>query len=242
MTEVPERYLGATGRITAGPAEELVSAGYERELADNELLAAGMGLADLAHVLSLGANGVIAPDQERTLLVALRELDERDPASLADARYGDLYNLRERWLEERIGSAGGWLAAGRPRREAGRIAFRVGLRSLVLDLEEAVARFVGALVEQAARHRATLMPDFTYLQVAQPTTVGHWMLSCAAPALRDAERLRADFSWVNASTAGAGGVNGSRVPVDRERLARELGFTSVITHTRDAMGQAEGLV
>jgi argininosuccinate lyase len=242
VSELPEGYLGATGRIGSGPAPELVAAGYERELADSELLAAGMDLADIAHVLSLGEHGVVPADQELVLLAALLDLRERDPATLADARYGDLYNLRERWLEQRIGGAGGWLAAGRPRREAGRIAFRIGLRALVLDLEEAVARLAAALVEQAARHVATLMPDFTYLQVAQPTTAGHWLLSFAAPALRDGERLRRDFAWVNASPAGAGGVNGSRVPVDRPRLARDLGFDAVITHTRDALWQADGLV
>ncbi len=238
----PEGYLGATGRIASGPAPELVAAGYERELADNDLLAAGMGLADLAHVLALGEHGVIAPDQERALLAALLELEERDPTTLADARYGDLYNLRERWLEQQIGGAGGWLAAGRPRRESGRIAFRIGLRARVLDLEQAVARFAAALVHQADRHKATLMPDFTYLQVAQPTTAGHWLLSFAAPALRDGERLRRDFAWVNGSPAGAGGVNGSRVPADRERLADDLGFDGVIAHTRDAMWQTDGLV
>jgi argininosuccinate lyase len=242
VSELPEGYLGATGRIGAGPAPELVAAGYERELADTELLAAGMGMADIAHILSLGEHGVVPAEQEQILLAALLDLRERDPATLADARYGDLYNLRERWLEQRIGGAGGWLAAGRPRREAGRIAFRIGLRALVLDLEEAVARFAAALVEQAARHVATLMPDLTYLQVAQPTTAGHWLLSFAAPALRDGERLRRDFAWVNASPAGAGGVNGSRVPVDRPRLARDLGFDAVITHTRDALWQADGLV
>src|SRR5205085_10727978 len=52
VTEPPEGYLGATGRIAAGPAPELVAAGYQRELADNDLLAAGMGLSDIAHVLS----------------------------------------------------------------------------------------------------------------------------------------------------------------------------------------------
>ena len=242
MTGVPEGYLGATGRIDAGPSPELVAAGYERELADNDLLSAGMGLADLAHVLSLGEHGVIPADQERALLAALLDLDERDPATLADARYGDLYNLRERWLEQRIGGAGGWLAAGRPRRETGRTAFRIGLRTLVLELEAAVARLAAALIEQADRRRATLMPDLTYLQVSQPTTVGHWLLSFAAPALRDGDRLRGDFAWVNSSPAGAGGVNGSRVPADRERLARDLGFDAVITHTRDAMWQADGLV
>ena len=93
----------------------------------------------------------------------------------------------------------------------------------------------------AARERDTLMPDYTYLQVAQPTTAGHWLLSFAYPALRDVERLRADFAWTNRSPAGAGGVNGSRFPVDRARLAALLGFSEPVTHTRDAMWQTDGL-
>jgi len=111
----------------------------------------------------------------------------------------------------------------------------------VLDLTAAVVRFAAALVELAARERATLMPDYTYLQVAQPTTVGHWVLSFAYPALRDAGRLRLDYAWVNRSPGGAGGVNGSRFPLERERIAALLGFAAPVTHTRDAMWQTDGL-
>ena len=85
------------------------------------------------------------------------------------------------------------------------------------------------------------MPDYTYLQAAQPTTAGHWALSFAYPALRDVERLRGDFEWVNGSPAGTGGVNGSRFALDRERLAELLGFTRPIEHTRDANWQTDGL-
>ncbi len=84
------------------------------------------------------------------------------------------------------------------------------------------------------------MPDYTYLQAAQPTTAGHWLLSFAYPALRDLERVQRDFASANRSPAGAGGVNGSRFPLDRERLAQLLGFGEPITHTRDAMWQADG--
>ena len=85
------------------------------------------------------------------------------------------------------------------------------------------------------------MPDYTYLQAAQPTTAGHWLLSFAYPALRDAERAaRPTSRAVNRSPAGAGGVNGSRFPLDRERLAALLGFDGPIEHTRDAMWQTDG--
>jgi argininosuccinate lyase len=232
----PPGYLGAGGPLRRGPAPELVEAGYALELADAPLLSRGLGLADLAHVIALDA---IPDGDRRALLAALVGL--LDAEIEVDPRYGDLVNVRERALQQRVGSAAGWLNAGRPRREAGRIAFRIALRSRVLDLAAAVARFAAALTEAAARERATLMPDYTYLQAAQPTTAGHWLLSFAYPALRDLVRLRGDFSWVNRSPAGAGGVNGSRFMLDRNRLAALLGFAEPIDHARDANWQTDGL-
>jgi argininosuccinate lyase len=235
VSEPPEGYLGAGGPIGSGPAPELVEAGYELELADAPLLARGFGLADLAHAIALEA---IPGEDRRALVGALVELLDQEIE--IDSRYGDLANVRERELERRAGAAAGWLNAGRTRREAGRIAFRIALRSRVLDLAEAVTRLAAALTETAARERDTPMPDYTYLQAAQPTTAGHWLLSFAYPALRDAERLRGDFEWVNRSPAGTGGVNGSRFALDRERLAELLGFSRPIEHTRDANWQTDG--
>src|SRR5688572_8124657 len=155
----PPGYLGAGGPIRRGPAPELVEAGYSLELADAPLLSRGLGLADLAHVVALDA---IPEADRRELLTALVELLDEDLE--VDARYGDLVNVRERALEQRVGSAAGWLNAGRSRREAGRVAFRIALRSRVLDLAAAVARFAAALTDAAARERDTPMPDYTYLQ------------------------------------------------------------------------------
>jgi len=232
----PPGYLGAGGPIRRGPAPELVEAGYGLELADAPLLSRGLGLADVAHVLALDA---IPDGDRRELLAAL--VDLLDDEIEVDPRYGDLANVRERELERRVGTASGWLNAGRPRREAGRIAFRIALRTRVLDLAAAVARFAAALTDAAARERDTPMPDYTYLRAAQPTTAGHWLLSFAHPALRDLERLRGDFAWVNRSPAGAGGVNGSRFALDRRRLSDLLGFAAPIEHTRDAGWQTDGL-
>jgi argininosuccinate lyase len=229
----PPGYLGSEARLTLGPAPELVAAGYELELADAPLLERGLTLADIAHVVALPT---IPDDHRRQLLGALAHVD----VSGIDHRYGDLVNLRERALQQRIGDAAGWLNAGRPRREAGRIAFRIALRTRLLDLGQAISRFADALTERAAQERDTLMPDYTYLQAAQPTTAGHWLLSFAYPALRDLDRTLQDFAGANRSPAGAGGVNGSRFPLDRERLAQLLGFSGPITHTRDAMWQADG--
>jgi argininosuccinate lyase len=241
VSEPPEGYLGAEARIGSGPAPELVEAGYGLELADAPLLQRGLGLADLAHAMVLAEGGAIPADDLRPLLRGLLELLGEDDLEPGHEAYGDAANVRERLLEQRIGAAAGWLNAGRPRREAGRIAFRLALRPRILDLVDAVARYAAGLVALAARERDTPFPDYTYAQVAQPTTAGHWSLSFAYPALRDLERLRGDFAWVNRSPGGAGGVNGSLFPLDRERVATLLGFSGPVTHTRDAMWQTDGL-
>ena len=242
MSEAPPPgYLGADARIRTGPSPEMVRAGYELELADADILHHGLGLADIAHVIALAEHEVIDRDEAAALLSALLELDRMQSSELEiDSRYGDLVNVREHWLLDRVGPAAGWLSAGRPRREAGRIAFRLALREQLLDLAEGALRFGSALHAFAERERATLMPDYTYVVAAQPTTAGHWALSLVAPVIRDLQRLRADLVFVDASPAGTGGVNGSRLPVDRARLAALLGFAGQIANTRDAMWQTDG--
>ena len=97
-------------------------------------------------------------------------------------------------------------------------------------------------LERGREHRATLFADHTYLQPAQPSTVGHYLTSFAYPVLRDGERLLGVVAWLNGSPCGAGAVNGSRLVADREGTAAALGFDHVIVNTRDAMWQVDGLI
>src|SRR5436190_21340356 len=83
------------------------------------------------------------------------------------------------------------------------------------------------------------MADYTYLQPAQSTTFGHYLLGFAYPLLRDLERLQALFNRTNQSPAGCGSVNGSRLPQNRNRLAELLGFDGLAQHARDAMWQPD---
>ena len=158
-----------------------------------------------------------------------------------DPAYGEVYNCRERRFAAAIGRDAGWLHAGRPRREAVRIALRLRVRRDVADLVEAAAGFVAAVAQVADAHAETLMVDQTYLQHAQPSTFGHFLLGSAYPVLRTIDRLTAGLDGINRSPAGAGGVNGSPLVGDRERTAALLGFDGVIEHTRDAMWQSDGL-
>ncbi len=226
-----------------GPATELIESGFALENADAPILHAGLNLADLAHVLDLRSRDVIPEQPARRLLGVVLGAVETPAAEFPyDPSYGEPYNSRERAFVAQIGDDAGWLHAGRPRREAVRIALRLHLRRQLVDLIEASAHLAGTTAALAHAHSRTWMPDQTYLQHAQPSTFGHYVLSFAYPLLRECDRLLEAFDWTNSSPGGAGCVNGSRLLGDRAPVARLLGFDHVIEHTRDAMWQTDGLV
>jgi argininosuccinate lyase len=231
------------GPSAEAPAPELVASGFALEIADAPLLHHGLNLADIAHVVDLRMRGVVPDGAARRLLgVLLDALQTPAEEFPYDPSYGEPYNSRERHFVSRLGDDAGWLHAGRPRREAARLALRIQLRTQLLDLLDASVELVERLAGLAERHRETLMPDQTYLQQAQPSTFGHYALSFGYPALRDGKRLLDGLAWINSSPGGAGCVNGSRLLDDRGPIADLLGFGSVIEHTRDAMWQVDGLI
>ena len=238
----PTGYLGREARITSGPAPELVEAGYALETADAPLLHRGLTLADLAHTVALREAGVLPAREAAILLGELLALLVVPAESFPyDPVYGDAYNSRERELQRRLGDTAGWLHTGRARREAGRVAFRLALRSLLLDLHAAVGDLVATLAGRSAEHATTIWADTTYLQPAQPSTFGHYLGAFGEEAIRHLDRLEAAYAWADTSPAGVGGVGGPRVPLDRPRLAELLGFSTVGAHTRDAMWATDGL-
>lgn len=237
-------YLGSGGRLDGGPAHELVAAGYRYEAAAGPRLAGGLSASDLAHVIALAEADAIPRDQAQALLTALLALDEIPGDEFPfDPALGDAFNSREHELKERAGTAAaGWLSAGRPRREAFRVGLRLVARDGARDLHDACVDLADALVRLADRHATDLAADYTYLQPAQPTRLGHLVLAYAYPVLRDAERLRSIHADLDLSVAGAGGSAGSRWPLDRARLAELLGLSGVVPHVRDAMWQWDPFV
>src|SRR6266545_1190138 len=239
VTETEE--LGRGGRLRGGAAGELVAAAYAAESAHGPRLAHGLSLADLAHVVALIEGGDLAGEDAKSLLRGLLELHAIPGDEFPwDPSLGDAFNAREAELERRVGrSAAGWLSAGRPRREAFRVALRFTARAGARELHEALVDQAAALARHARATRAALATDYTYLQPAQPTTVGHLLLAYAYPALRDAERGRGSHAALGASVAGAGGSAGSRWSLDRARLAELLGCDGLIDHAKDAAWQAD---
>ena len=242
MREPPEGYLGAEGPLPAGPSPALVEAGYRLEIADARFMHRGLGLADLAHILELREAGAVPEEAARALcreaLVFLETPVEDFPY---DPLYGDAYNSRERELERRLGPAAGWLPAGRTRREAGRIAVRLALRERLLGLHGAAADLAMTLAGRGRELAEVAWNDVTYLQPAQPSSFGFYLAGFGEGAVRDLERIRACYRLADRSPAGSGGVGGTVIPLDRERLSARLGFDGPTDHIRDGMWSADVL-
>ena len=228
--------LGAGDRLASGPDDALAKAAFAAELEAAPYLHADMSRADIAHTLSLADAGVVDVATARHLISALRRLGRRPAADLVwDPRVGDIYNNRDVILRDVIGEIADHLATGRARRESTTVAWILTTRRGVHRLTTAAVHLVESLLALADTHVATLMPDFTYLQHAQPTTLAHYLHSFLAPLARDLNRLLAVAESLDASPAGSGSVNGSRFPLDRDLQAALLGFSTLRRHTRDAM-------
>jgi argininosuccinate lyase len=241
-TPPPAGYLGTSARITRGPAPELVEAGYALEVGDAPVLHRSLTLADLAHLAELAECGALTRKEAAPLAAVLVSLLDVPASEFPyDPVYGDAYNSRERELERELGPVAGWLHLGRTRREAGRIAFRLALRDRLLSLHSSLTAFTRAIADQAARHSGTLWAETTYLQPAQPSTFGHYLGAFGEQATRHLDRIEVAYARADVCPAGAGGVGGTRLPLDRARLARSLGFRTAGAHTRDAMWSTDVL-
>lgn len=238
IEENEQAALETGNRLKSAPADSLVASAFTNELKQQAGLFSAMGLVDLAYTIT-GINTGILPAREGGELVAkLLELHSQPDSFTPRPEAGDLYTNREAWLRQETETVG-WLGAGRARREATTTAFLVLLRRQLLVLLASLSRFGQALQQRAVAHKQAYMPDYTYLQAAQPTTFGHYITGFLFPVLRDCERLEQLYRRVNSSPMGCGSTTGSRLAVDRRQMADLLGFDAVTVHTRDAMWQPD---
>jgi argininosuccinate lyase len=195
----------------------------------------------LAHARMLGACRVISKRDvaaiERGLGRVRREIEAgRFKWSLDDE---DVHLNIERRLTALVGDAGKRLHTGRSRNDQVATDLRMWLRAEIDAIDALVAALIGALLSQAERHAALVMPGYTHLQVAQPVTFGHHLLAYVAMLERDRERLADCRGRANRLPLGAAALAGTTFPIDRERVARELGFEGLSENSLDAVSDRD---
>ena len=195
----------------------------------------------LAHAEMLAAVGVISEEDriaiESGMARILKEIEADTFQWSLDLE--DVHLNIEKRLVELIGDAGKRLHTGRSRNDQVATDIRLWLRNEIDICLGLLAKLRKALAELALDHADTIMPGFTHLQVAQPVTFGHHLLAYAEMFGRDAERLADCRRRVNRLPLGAAALAGTSFPIDRERVARTLGFDSVCRNSLDAVSDRD---
>jgi len=151
----------------------------------------------------------------------------------------DIHTAVERRLSELIGTAAGKLHTGRSRNDQVATDFRLWMLQAIPDLLSAFRLLQTALVEQTELAGETLMPGYTHLQRAQPILLGHWWLSHYWALKRDVERLQDLTNRVSVLPLGSGALAGAPFSVDRDALAKSLGFAEVSQNSLDAVSDRD---
>jgi len=221
MSELVKRYTASVGFD-----QRLWRADIDGSLAHAEMLAAqqlisAQDLADIRRGLATIAEEIEARRFEWKL-----ELE-------------DVHLNIEARLTQLVGDAGKRLHTGRSRNDQVATDIRLWLRGEIDAIASVLADMQRALVELAARHADTVMPGFTHMQVAQPVSFAHHLLAYVEMFARDAERLADLRRRVNRLPLGAAALAGTSYTLDRERVARSLGFDGVCQNSLDAVSDRD---
>jgi argininosuccinate lyase len=228
-----------SGRFSE-PVDALVkrftaSVSFDKRLARHDIA------GSRAHARMLAASGVIARRDlmaiERGLARIEKEVESGEFRWSLEAE--DVHSNIERRLIALAGDAGKRLHTARSRNDQVATDVRLWLRAEIDAIDAALRRLMAALLAQAGRHAALVMPGFTHLQVAQPVTFGHHLMAYHEMLRRDRERLADCRRRVNVLPLGAAALAGTSFPIDRARVARELGFEDVAANSLDAVSDRD---
>lgn len=228
-----------SGRFTE-PVDELVkrytaSVGFDRRLAHHDIR------GSLAHARMLNSVGILSAEDlaaiERGMQTILAEIEAGTFPWSLDLE--DVHLNIEKRLTELVGDAGKRLHTARSRNDQVATDVRLWLRDAIDLIQEEIKSLQRVLLELAERHADTVMPGFTHLQVAQPVTFGHHLLAYFEMLKRDAERLADCRRRVNRLPLGAAALAGTSFPIDRERVAQELGFDGLCDNSLDAVSDRD---
>jgi argininosuccinate lyase len=230
---------GWSGRFSE-PVADLVkrytaSVDFDQRLAEADIT------GSLAHARMLAAAGVITSadlsDIERGMAAIRGEIARGEFAWSRDLE--DVHLNIEARLTALVGDAGKRLHTGRSRNDQIATDIRLWLRGAIDTLSTRLAGLRRALLDLAEQHADTIMPGFTHLQVAQPVTFGHHLMAYEAMFARDMERLADCRRRVNRLPLGAAALAGTSYPIDRERVAKDLGFEGLCTNSLDAVADRD---
>ena len=195
----------------------------------------------LAHAEMLAAQKIISAEDFAAIEKGMAEIrSEIEAGSFVwELALEDVHLNIEARLTKLIGDAGKRLHTGRSRNDQVATDIRLWLRGAMDEVQSELTALRSGLLDLAEKHAETVMPGFTHLQVAQPITFGHHVMAYAEMFARDAERLADCRKRVNRLPLGAAALAGTSYPIDRERVAKTLGFDGVCQNSLDAVSDRD---
>ena len=195
----------------------------------------------LAHAEMLAHQKIISQQDYAEIVRGMTQIQ----ADISAGKFEWLLDLEdvhlniEKRLTELVGDAGKRLHTGRSRNDQVATDIRLYLRSAIDDIHGLLNTLQIALLQLAEQHASTIMPGFTHMQVAQPVTFGHHMLAYVEMFNRDAERMVDCRKRVNRLPLGAAALAGTTFPIDRQRVAKTLGFEDICHNSLDAVSDRD---
>ena len=230
----------AWSALFSEPMSELVkrytaSVGFDQRLWRADIA------GSLAHAEMLAAQGIIGAQDLADIQRGMGQIRQDIEAGRFEWKLEleDVHLNIEARLTQLVGDAGKRLHTGRSRNDQVATDVRLWLRDEIDGLSTLLADMQRALVELASRHAETVMPGFTHMQVAQPVSFAHHLLAYVEMFARDAERLADMRRRCNRLPLGAAALAGTSYPIDREGVARALGFDGVCQNSLDAVSDRD---
>ncbi len=239
MQDKPQQNKAWSGRFNE-PVSELVkrytaSVDFDKRLATFDIQ------GSLAHSKMLGTQGIISQEDVAKIAQGLNEILQEIQSGQFEWRLDleDVHLNIEKRLTDKIGDAGKRLHTGRSRNDQVSTDVRLWLRAVADDVILCIRKLQTSIVDLAETHFDTAMPGFTHLQVAQPVTFGHHLLAYFEMLQRDAARFADARKRINRLPLGAAALAGTSYPIDREMVAKELGFDGVCENSLDAVSDRD---
>src|ERR1700681_2403491 len=232
-------------RLWGGRFERAPNAGFDAFQGsfafDRRLLPYELAV-DRAWAKALQGVGILNADEVRQTLAALDHIAERaqkDKTFCDSSDAEDVHHFVEKALVEELGALGWKLHTGRSRNELVATDFRLFVKDAAAQIKIAVAELAAAFVALAKANLHLPMAGMTHIQHAQPILLSHFLLAHAEAFLRDIPRLQSTASSADACPMGSGALAGCSFPIDREAIARELGFSRITANSLDAVSDRD---
>ncbi len=227
------------GRFSSSTNE--LAAGFHSSISFDSRLYEVDILGSIAHANMLGKTGIISAEDSEAIIKGLEDIlyDIKDGNVEFSTQDEDIHMNIERLLTQNIGDAGKMLHTGRSRNDQVALDTRMFVRQASEDVSEHIKKLMDTLTEIAQDNLETIMPAYTHLQKAQPTTLAHYIMAYCEMFLRDCKRFDASYISADVMPLGSGALCSTTYPIDREMVAEELGFGDITSNSMDAVSDRD---